>query len=90
MSALFDIHVGLLQGESLSPILFSLFVNDMENFLINSNCQSYQLQLLNLFLIMYADDTVLFSEDDNDLQNMLDCLQTYTEKWSLSVNTEKN
>lgn len=67
LSAMFDLHVGLLQGESLSPMLYSLFVNDMESEFINSDCQSYPLQLLNLFMLMYADDTVLFSEDATDL-----------------------
>ncbi|XP_033745472.1 uncharacterized protein LOC117330985 [Pecten maximus] len=61
----------------------------MESALINSNCHSYQLQLLNLFILMYADDTVLFTEDANDLQNMLDCLQTYSDKWNLTVNINK-
>jgi len=69
-----------LQGEALSPFLFSLFINDMENELINSKCRSYQLQMLNLFILMYADDTVLFSEDIDDLQNMLNCVQRYTDK----------
>ncbi|PJE78138.1 hypothetical protein CI610_02930 [invertebrate metagenome] len=89
LSAMFDLHVGLLQGESLSPMLYSLFVNDMESHFINSNCQSYSLQLINLFMLMYADDTVLFSEDVTDLQNMLDSLQTYTLKWNLKINTDK-
>jgi len=85
-SDFYDINIGLLQGEALSPVLFSLFINDMENELINSNCRSYQLQMLNLFILMYADDTVLFSEDIDDLQNMLNCVQRYTDKWNLSVN----
>lgn len=90
LSAMFDLHVGLLQGESLSPMLYSLFVNDMESEFINSDCQSYPLQLLNLFMLMYADDTVLFSEYATDLQHMLNCLQAYTVKWNLKVNTDKN
>ena len=60
LSAMFDLHVGLLQGESLSPILFSLFINDIESELINSNWQSYQLQLINLFISLHADDNFLF------------------------------
>ena len=39
---------------------------------------------------MYADDTVLFSEDIHDLQNMINCLQDYTERWDLSVNVDIN
>ena len=35
---------------------------------------------------MYADDMILFSETIEGLQNML---SVYTEKWDLSVNTNK-
>ena len=36
------------------------------------------LQLLCLYLLMYADDMVLFSESNSELQNMLNTLQNYT------------
>ena len=70
----------LIQGEVLSPILFSLYVNDSEMAFINSTCSSIPLELkdLNLFLLMYADDVVIFSESISGLQNMLDTLYEYT------------
>ncbi|XP_069141192.1 uncharacterized protein [Argopecten irradians] len=37
----------------------------------------------------FITDTVLFTEDATDLQNMLDCMQNYANKWSLSVNIDK-
>jgi hypothetical protein len=43
-------------------------------FLMNSGCQTYELKSLNLFLLMYADDTVLLSEDVDDLQKMINSL----------------
>jgi hypothetical protein len=47
--------VSILQGETLSPLLFSLYVNDFEVSFISGNCPSIDLQMLNLFLLMYAD-----------------------------------
>ena len=88
-SDFFRIYIGLMQGEALSPFLFSLFTNDIENVFNSSNCEGYQLCLLNLFLLMYADDTVLISESPVDLQNMLNSLETHTSTWNLSVNIQK-
>ena len=33
-SNFFDCEIGVRQGENLSPLLFSLYVNDLENFTI--------------------------------------------------------
>ena len=52
-----------MQGESLAPFLYAMYGNDIEIELIKQGCQSYKLNLLNLYLLMYADDTVLFSEN---------------------------
>ena len=39
---------------------------------------------------MYADDLVLFSETVIGLQQMLDCLFEYSQKWGMEVNIEKS
>ena len=39
---------------------------------------------------MYADDLVLFSETVSGLQQMLDCLFEYSQKWGREVNIEKS
>jgi hypothetical protein len=70
-SDIFTDNVGLMQGESLSSLLYSLYVNDIEVELINQGRQSYELKKLNLFLLMYADGTVIFSENVEDLQNLI-------------------
>ena len=58
---------GLVQGEALSPLIFSLFVNDIELDLLH-DCSPLQLNEINIFLLMYADDTVLLAESSEDLQ----------------------
>ena len=64
-----------MQGEVLSPILFSFYVNDFENeFIANSNC-ALEFQDITLFLLMYADDMILMSETVEGLQEMLNTLQ---------------
>jgi hypothetical protein len=55
---------------TLSPFLYAMYVNDIEIELIKQGCQSYELKMLNLYLLMYAD-TVLFSGNVHELQNMI-------------------
>ena len=58
------------------------------DFLTNNNVP-VQLLELNLFLLMYADDMVIFAESAEELQAMLNTLHSYTTKWNLTVNVEK-
>ena len=89
LSDMFSCTNGLMQGEGLSPFLFSLYVNDFENAFINSLCDEIDLNGISLFSIMYADDTVLFSESAAGLQKMLDTLSGYCNEWDLKVNIQK-
>lgn len=85
----FSCERGLLQGEILSPILFSLYITDCEKHFIHKNCPAINIQLINLFILMYADDMVLFSESIEDLQQLLDTLYMYNTKWDLVLNIDK-
>ena len=62
LSDLFEPNVGLLQGEISSPILFSLFLNDIELFLQHNDNPGLTLDQLNMYILLYADDSVVLSE----------------------------
>ena len=85
----FICHTGVRQGECLSPYLFSMFVNDLESELIEKGVEGLDLNFIKLFLLMYADDIVIFSETEVGLQNGLDVLFDYCNKWKLTVNAQK-
>ena len=57
--------------------------------MINHGCQSYELQTLNLILLMYADDTVVFNENVEDLQNKIDSISTIANDHGLYVTLSK-
>ena len=44
---------------------------------------------LKIFILLYADDTVLFNDNPNDLQRSLDTVKDYCNDWKLSVNVNK-
>jgi len=89
----FNCTIGVRQGENLSPILFSLFLNDLENFLQSKidgiNVKEDITVLLKLFILLYADDTVIFSDNKADLQNALTYFKEYCDRWKLNINVTK-
>ena len=43
-----------------------------------------------MFVLLYADDTVLLGSAADDLRNALDLYETYCNTWKLTVNTMKS
>ena len=42
-----------------------------------------------MFLLLYADDTIVLAECPEDLQRALDILKIYCEFWGLDINVRK-
>ena len=45
--------------------------------------------VLNLFLLLYADDSVIFAETPEILQHLLKKAKNYCDKWKLKLNARK-
>ena len=84
----FSTHLGVKQGDNLSPNLFKIFINNLTNYLKHSE-DPVSINDQDLHCLMYADDIVLLSTSPNGLQKKLDILQNYCNDWCLSVNTNK-
>ena len=73
----------------MSSFIFSLFVNDLEMALLHNNCELINIKEINIFLLMYADDTILMAESPENLQKMMDTLNEWTDEYGLTVNVDK-
>ncbi|CAL4122579.1 unnamed protein product, partial [Meganyctiphanes norvegica] len=98
LSNQFPCEVGVRQGENLSPLLFAIYLNDFNTFLseryngLSNTTESISNELhiyLQIFCLLYADDTLVLAESAIELQKALDSLHTYCNKWALNINIDK-
>lgn len=85
-----QVTLGLLQGEVLSPILFSLYIADIEKVLTESGIPGIKL-LVNrhLHILLFADDMIVMASSQRDLQRKIDILRKYFLNLDLKVNLAK-
>ena len=77
-SALFISETGIRQGKNLSPILFYLYLNNLQLNMSSNGALGVELNdtidptlWLKLLILLYADDTVILSDNEADIQNNL-------------------
>ena len=89
LSEVFDVTLGVKQGEPLSPLLFILFINDIKDCLDLNNLTEKDLRLLSIFMLLFADDIALFTTSAESLQSQIDTIYHYSLKWGLKINVNK-
>ena len=89
LSESFSCNIGVRQGECLSPFLFAMYVNDLEQELDDKGVNGIDIGMVKLLLLLYADDIVLFAKTAEELQKSLDILEEYCDRWKLTVNKSK-
>ena len=91
LTCTFDSVMGVKQGCPLSPTLFGLYLDDLEDAMRAKQhlLDAPSLDGLRLLALLYADDLALGSTSLAGLQAQLDVLHDYARRWGLTVNVEK-
>ena len=89
LSEAFSCNIGVRRGECLSPFLFAMYINDLEQELEENGVNGIDLGMIKLLLLLYADDIVLFGATPEELQKSLSVLEEYCRRWRLNVNIDK-
>jgi len=86
----FPINVGVLQGETLSANLFTLYLDDVTSYIERNSLFGILVNSIRLVhMLLFADDIVLVSETMEGLQSKIDALSQYLEVNMLRVNLGK-
>jgi hypothetical protein len=88
ISSFFNLEREVKQGDSLIPILFNCFTNDLHD-IFDNTCIPLGLEKSKVASLSFADDLVILSNTSEGLQNSLNKLEKYCYDWQLTVNTKK-
>jgi hypothetical protein len=76
-----------------------VFLNELEDHfknlagcplvIVNEKLEANLHIFIEIFVLLYANDTVIFSESKEGMQSALNILQSYCDKWKLTVNVNK-
>ena len=84
----FHIKAGVKQGEVMSPQLCALFLSDLSEVIKNAKlgipCGNQMVSLL-----LYVDDIVIFAENPEKMQCLLNILRSWCSKWHMCANLRK-
>ena len=86
----FTIEQGVAQGYSLSPILISVFVNDMLKEVEQTGLGIQLSSGKTVGGMLFADDFVGIIDSKESLQKLLDVVYSYCSKWRLRTNVSKS
>ena len=84
----FTTENGVRQGDSLSPTLFAIFINDLVKEL-NEFELGIPVENKKISVLLFADDIVISGENEQELQTLLKYVEIWCRKWRMKINQDK-
>ena len=88
LTDLFQSEYGVLQGDTLSPTLFGLYINDLAIQLNQCN-NGVMTGDRKVNCLLYADDLALIADSEENLQKLLEVLHNWCKQWRMRININK-
>ena len=85
----FRMNVGVRQGCPLSPILFNLYISEIEEVLRKGQDGGVVIGREKVWMLAYADDMVLFARSMSEMKVMIKRVERYMDKRDMVVNVGK-
>ena len=86
----FSTELGLRQGCPLSPLLFAVFIADMEEVLKRGLEGGIAVGGSRFWILAYAEDIIVIIREEEVLRSMMKRLEKYLEERKLTLNAEKS
>jgi len=84
----FETKVGVKQGDTLSPLLFNIFINGIVE-KVKSRGGGARVGDQKISILLFADDMVLLAESEEELKDLMAAVEEYCKEWHLEVNVDK-
>jgi len=85
----FESKFGVKQGDSISPTLFNLYINDLIDTLNACNGGIKLTEDTQVSALLYADDLAIIADSEQNMKRQLEALSEWCRKWRLIVNAGK-
>jgi hypothetical protein len=82
-------NIGVKQGCPLSPNLFGIYIDKLEDCLEKAGCVGPTLTDIVINILLYADDIALMAMSPHDIENQLRILKDFFFNMGMTVNTDK-